>query len=226
MEVIRWSGGGGISFFADSHEIRAFRDLNINVSTDTEDTTDSGEKLVKKKNSGGYSITLTATLSAALNVDVQETAMAMSEAARKGDTGYFYVNGAKLFPSLFMATDAKISNIAISAGKWTLCEVAWTLKQCAKVGDSSTAQQSSGGTPKKTTPSAQNQTTSKSGTKGNQLKDIMNTGKKDGSRTVESLVERAKQESERILKDAQERNKPPRGGVTGDKTITVVQFDR
>lgn len=221
MEVIRWSGGGGISFFADSHEIRAFRDLNINVSTDTEDTTDSGEKLVKKKNSGGYSITLTAMLSAALNVDVQETAMAMSEAARKGDTGYFYVNGAKLFPSLFMATDAKISNIAISAGKWTLCEVAWTLKQCAKVGDSNTAQQSSGGTPKK----------DGTGTKGKNLnqaetKDKLNEEKTKGNRDTESVVEKAKRESERILKDAQERSKPIRGGVTGGKTITVVQFDR
>lgn len=221
MEVIRWSGGGGISFFADSHEIRAFRDLNINVSTDTEDTTDSGEKLVKKKNSGGYSITLTATLSAALNVDVQETAMAMSEAARKGDTGYFYVNGAKLFPSLFMATDAKISNIAISAGKWTLCEVAWTLKQCAKVGDSNTAQQSSGGTPKK----------DGTGTKGKNLnqaetKDKLNEEKTKGNRDTESVVDKAKRESERILKDAKERSKPKSGGVVGDKTITVVQFDR
>ena len=143
-EIVKWSGAGGISFFAKPSEIRGFKDLNITATAETEDSTSDGEKFIKKKNKGSYVIQLTAVLNAALKVDVKKVATAITEAARCADTGYFYVGNSKLFPSTFMATEAKISNIRMTgSGVWTYCEVTWTLKQCSKYGGS--ASSSSGG---------------------------------------------------------------------------------
>ena len=155
-ELVKWSGGGGLSFFIKNNEIRGVKDLNISASTETEDTTNGGEKYIKKKNSGSYQISMTAVLNAALGVDVQSLAVAMAECARTGATGYFYTAGAKLFPSNFMCVDAKIGNIQMTpAGKWSYCEVTWTLKQCSKydgtTGSSSSSSGGSGGSTKKTT---------------------------------------------------------------------------
>lgn len=145
-ELIQWGGHGGISFFVSPNEIRAFKDLTIAVSAETEDKTASGEKYTSKKNAGGYKITLTAILNAALGVDVQAMALAITESARLGEQGYFYINGAKLFPSSFMSTDASISNVSMSSGgTWTYAEVSWTLKQCGKYDDSESGSGSGGG---------------------------------------------------------------------------------
>lgn len=247
MEAIRWSGGGGIAFFASSNEIRAFRDLSISVAAETEDTTDSGEKFVKKKNNGGYSITLNAVLLASLGVNVQQTALAISEASRKGDTGYFYANGIKIFPSQFMAVDAKITKINLNAGIWTECEVAWTLKQCGKFGDGSPAQNSSGG-PKN--PSTDTQTLQKWYSTDNpnkaEVKDELNSEKtkgpvkdkeksnrekekdrkKEEAEKAETLADKADKESERILNDARSKNTggKPQGGA-GSIEIRIVDID-
>ena len=131
--LVTWSGHGVISFFANAEEIRSFKDLTISTSADTEDSEESGQKFIKKTNSGSYQISMTAVLNTALGVNVQEVALSMAEAARCGDTGYFYTGEAKLFPSKFMATEAKISDVRMNAsGVWTRCEVSWTLRQCGK----------------------------------------------------------------------------------------------
>ena len=154
-ELVKWSGGGGLSFFIKNNGIRGVKDLNISASAETEDTTNGGEKYIKKKNSGSYQISMTAVLNAALGVDVQSLAVAMAECARTGDTGYFYTAGAKLFPSNFMCVDAKIGNIQMTpTGKWSYCEVNWTLKQCSKYNGttgSSSKSSGDGGSTKKTT---------------------------------------------------------------------------
>lgn len=143
-EIVKWSGAGGISFFAKPSEIRGFKDLNITATAETEDSTSDGEKFIKKKNKGSYAIQITSVLNAALKVDVKKVATAITEAARCADTGYFYVGNSKLFPSSFMATEAKISNIRMTgSGVWIYCEVTWTLKQCSKYGGSTSS--SSGG---------------------------------------------------------------------------------
>ena len=145
-ELIQWGGHGGISFFVSPGEIRAFKDLTIAVSAETEDKTNGGEKYTSKKNSGGYKITLTAILNAALGVDVQGMALAITESARLGEQGYFYINGAKLFPSSFMSTDASIGSVTMTGdGKWTYAEVSWTLKQCGKYDDGASGGTSGGG---------------------------------------------------------------------------------
>lgn len=144
-DIVKWSGHGGISFFVKPNEIRGFKDLSISAAAETKDSTKDGEKYVQKKNSGSYVIQLTAVLSAALKVDVKDIATAITEAARSGETGYFYTGNTKLFPSSFMATEAKISNIRMNgSGVWTYCEVTWTLKQCSKYGASSSSSSSSG----------------------------------------------------------------------------------
>lgn len=132
-ELVRWSGGGGLSFFIKNNEIRGVKELSIQASAETEDTTNGGEKYAKKKNSGSYKINLTAVLNAALGVDVQELALRITECARTGETGYFYTGGSKLLPSMFMAADAKISNLQMTpSGQWRYCEVSWELKQASK----------------------------------------------------------------------------------------------
>ena len=144
-DIVKWSGHGGISFFVKPNEIRGFKDLSISAAAETKDSTKDGEKYIQKKNSGSYVIQLTAVLSAALKVDVKDIATAITEAARSGETGYFYTGNSKLFPSSFMATEAKISNIRMNgSGVWTYCEVTWTLKQCSKYGASSSSSSSSG----------------------------------------------------------------------------------
>lgn len=134
-DLITWSGNGGISFFVNANEIRGIKDISISSSVETEDQTKSKEKYIKKKNTGSYQLTLTAVLNAALGVDVREVALKITEAARKGSTGYFYTVGSKLFPSKFMCTDAKISGFEMTGtGVWKYCEVSMTLKQCSKYG--------------------------------------------------------------------------------------------
>lgn len=143
--LVTWSGRGGISFFLSNEEMRGIKDINISTSSDVEDQEEGGEKFVKRKNSGSYQISLTVILIAALGVDVRGVALSMTEAARCGDTGYFYVGESKLFPSNFMATDAKINDIRMTGnGTWTRCEVTWTLRQCGKFAGPVTAQSTGG----------------------------------------------------------------------------------
>lgn len=144
VDLVNWSGRKDISFILKSTEMRGVKDINISASLDTEDNEGDGEKYTKKKNSGAYEITLTAVLNAALGVNVQHIALEMTEAARCGNSGYFYIATKKLFPSKFMATDAKISNLQItSKGVWSYCEVAFTLKQASKFDGSSASSSSS-----------------------------------------------------------------------------------
>ena len=133
VDLVNWSGQKGVSFYLKSKEIRGVKDINISASLDTEDNEADSEKYTKKKNAGSYQITLTAVLNAALGVNVKEVAIAMTEAARQGKSGYFYMSTKKLFPSQFMATDAKITNLRLTRkGKWSYAEVEFTLKQCSK----------------------------------------------------------------------------------------------
>ena len=145
FELVKWSGKSECSFYLKSNEIRGVKDITISSSLDTEDQTADGEKYTKKKNTGSYQITLTAVLNAALGVDVQKVATAMTEAAREGSSGYFYMATKKLFPSSFMATDAKITNLCLTRkGEWSYAEVEFTLKQASKY-DGSTGSSGGGG---------------------------------------------------------------------------------
>ena len=184
-DLITWSGNGGISFFIKSNEIRGVKDFSISASAETEDKTQSSEKFIKKKNSGSYQISITAVLNAALGVDVQTLALKMTEAARKGDTGYFYTATSKLFPSKFMATDAKVNNIQMTgSGKWSYCEVALTLKQCSKFDGGTSG--SSGGSSKTSGSSTKKTSTTKKTTLGDVVGKVVSTVK-----TVASKVKSA-----------------------------------
>ena len=170
-EMISWSGRGGIAFYATATEIRGFKDFSIKTSVETEDKTQNGEKFVKKKNNGAYEIELTAILNAMLGVDVKALAMKMAEAARCGDSGYFYTAGAKLFPSSFMCVSADIGEIdLLPNGTWKSCKVDWKLKQCSKYGGGSGS--SSSGTKK--TASSKKKSTKSGSTKSKktQVKEV------------------------------------------------------
>jgi hypothetical protein len=135
MDLVNGGGGGGISFFVRPNEIRGLSDISISADAETEEQTAWGEKVTVKKNAGGYQIQLTGELNAALNVDVKEVALQITEAARNGDSGYFYIGDEKLFPSSFMCVSANVNNIRLMAnGKWVSCTVQMTLKQCEKYG--------------------------------------------------------------------------------------------
>ena len=212
-DIVKWSGHGGISFFVKPNEIRGFKDLSIAAAAETKDSTKDGEKYVQKKNSGSYVIQLTAVLSAALKVDVKDIATAITEAARSGETGYFYTGNTKLFPSSFMATEAKISNIRMNgSGVWTYCEVTWTLKQCSKYGASSS---SSSGKKKK------NKSTTASWFRA------IGTGIKTAAAAVATAAKSAlnttsdaKKQSAAILADA---NKKKSGGGGGGNNRVLVK---
>ena len=212
-DIVKWSGHGGISFFVKPNEIRGFKDLSISAAAETKDSTKDGEKYVQKKNSGSYVIQLTAVLSAALKVDVKDIATAITEAARGGETGYFYTGNTKLFPSSFMATEAKISNIRMNgSGVWTYCEVTWTLKQCSKYGASSS---SSSGKKKK------NKSTTASWFRA------IGTGIKTAAAAVATAAKSAlnttsdaKKQSAAILADA---NKKKSGGGGGGNNRVLVK---
>ena len=212
-DIVKWSGHGGISFFVKPNEIRGVKDLSISAAAETKDSTKDGEKYVQKKNSGSYVIQLTAVLSAALKVDVKDIATAITEAARSGETGYFYTGNTKLFPSSFMATEAKISNIRMNgSGVWTYCEVTWTLKQCSKYGASSS---SSSGKKKK------NKSTTASWFRA------IGTGIKTAAAAVATAAKSAlnttsdaKKQSAAILADA---NKKKSGGGGGGNNRVLVK---
>lgn len=214
-DIVKWSGHGGISFFVKPNEIRGFKDLSISAAAETKDSTKDGEKYVQKKNSGSYVIQLTAVLSAALKVDVKDIATAITEAARGGETGYFYTGNTKLFPSSFMATEAKISNIRMNgSGVWTYCEVTWTLKQCSKYGASSSSSSSSGKKKK-------NKSTIAS------WFSAIGTGVKTAAEAVKAAVKGtlnttsdAKKQSAAILADA---NKKKSGGGGGGNNRVLVK---
>lgn len=220
-DLITWSGNGGISFFIKSSEIRGVKDFSISASAETEDKTQSSEKFTKKKNSGSYQITMTAVLNAALGVDVQALALKMTEAARKGDAGYFYTANSKLFPSNFMATDAKVNNIQMTgSGKWSYCEVTLTLKQCSKFdgstgGSSSKKKSSSSGSKSKST-----STSSKKTTLGDTLKKVAK-GVVDGVKSVVSKVKTAVSGVVSTISAAKKASNAAKTNLTTKKTNVV-----
>lgn len=212
--LVKWSGYGGIQFYIKNTEFRGVKDFNISTSTETEDTTSGGEKFIKKKNSGSYQITMTAVLNAALGVDVQKLALQMAEAARRGEKGYFYTYGAKLFTSNFMATDAKINDIHMTPkGVWSECEVQWTLKQCSKydgsTGSSKTKKNTSSSTKKKTT------TTTKTSTKiaTPSANTSIFTAAPDAAKAAITKQSTAKQQSAAVKQDANTKNSGSGGGI-------------
>ena len=207
-DMITWSGRGGISFFIKNNEIRGVKDIGISASVETEDITQGGETFVKKKNCGSYEITLTAVLNAAMGVDVQAVALEMTEAARCGDTGYFYTAGAKLLPSNFMCTSAQVNNVQLTnTGIWKSCEVDWTLKQCSKF-DGSYSSGSSGSTKQSTAKKSTGTSKSKSEATGggvnlgdalvsavNGVIDWVNAAKKASAHSYSNLTSKTNQRS-------------------------------
>lgn len=130
MDIIKW---GSISFYVNSTAIRGIKNLSFSASCETEDTTEGEEKYVKRKNANPYEFSMTAILMAALGENVQATALLLTEAARKGTSGYMYCGTSKLFPFNLMATSASVSNIQISVkGEWIYAEVNLSLKQSSK----------------------------------------------------------------------------------------------
>ena len=220
-DLITWSGNGGISFFIKSSEIRGVKDFSISASAETDDKTQNGEKFIKKKNSGSYQITMTAVLNAALGVDVQAVALKMTEAARKGDTGYFYTATSKLFPSNFMATDAKVNNIQMtSSGKWSYCEVALTLKQCSKFAGGSSGGGKSGGGKKSGGSGKKSGTSTKKTTLGDTLKKVAK-GVVDGVKSVVSKVKGAISGVVNTISAAKKASNAAKTNLTTKKTNVV-----
>lgn len=132
-DIVTWSGNGGISFFVKPNKIQGVSELNIEASANVEEKEENSEKFAKKKTNGSIQITIRAYLNAFLGADVQETVNKAIEAARKGESGYFYSYGKKLFSNQFMMTEAKATNILMSGtGAWVSCELNLTLKQSSK----------------------------------------------------------------------------------------------
>ena len=220
-DLITWSGNGGISFFIKSSEIRGVKDFSISASMETDDKKESGEKFIKKKNAGSYQITLTAVLNAALGVNVQTVALKMTEAARKGDTGYFYTANAKLFPSNFMATDAKVNNIQMTgSGKWSYCEVTLTLKQCSKFAGGSSGGGKSGGGKKNGGSGKKTGTSTKKTTLGDTIKKVAK-GIADGVKSVVSKVKGAISGVVNTISAAKKASNAAKTNLTTKKTNVV-----
>ena len=143
MDIVKW---GDIAFFCRADAIRGVRDISLSAQCETEDSTVDGQKFVKKKNSGGYAIQMTAVLNAFLGEDVQQTALALAEAARTGGTGYFYCGDNKLVPAQFMMTSAKVSDLKLAPdGTWISANVTLDLKQCSKADGASNLTGNNGG---------------------------------------------------------------------------------
>ena len=210
-DLITWSGNGGISFFIKSSEIRGVKDFSISASAETDDKTQNGEKFIKKKNSGSYQITMTAVLNAALGVDVQAVALKMTEAARKGDTGYFYTATSKLFPSNFMANNIQMT----SSGKWSYCEVALTLKQCSKF-DGGSSGGGGGGGGKKSNSGKKTTTQTKKTTLGEIVGKVVN-----GVKTVVSKVKNAITGVVNTISAAKKASNAAKTNLTTKKTNVV-----
>lgn len=221
-DIVKWSGHGGISFFVKPNEIRGFKDLSISAAAETKDSTKDGEKYVQKKNSGSYVIQLTAVLSAALKVDVKDIATAITEAARGGETGYFYTGNTKLFPSSFMATEAKISNIRMNgSGVWTYCEVTWTLKQCSKYGASSSSSSSSGKKKKNKSTTASWFSAIATGIKTAAETILLPKDVKAAAKSALNTTSDAKKQSAAVLADANKKKSV--GGGGGNNRVLVKQ---
>ena len=132
-DLIRWSGGGGISFFAKPNKIHAMKDISITASPETEDKENGDEKVTTLKKKGKIKVTINGILMAALGADVENMAMHAIDAARKGETGYLYLAGKKMFTPSFMMTKADAKNIHFGTdGKWIQCELSMELSQCSK----------------------------------------------------------------------------------------------
>lgn len=221
-DIVKWSGHGGISFFVKPNEIRGFKDLSISAAAETKDSTKDGEKYIQKKNSGSYVIQLTAVLSAALKVDVKDIATAITEAARSGETGYFYTGNTKLFPSSFMATEAKISNIRMNgSGVWTYCEVTWTLKQCSKYGASSSSSSSSGKKKKNKSTTASWFSAIATGIKTAAETILLPKDVKAAVKSTLNITSDAKKQSAAVLADANKKKSGVGGG--GNNRVLVKQ---
>lgn len=146
--IVKWNE---VMFYANSSEVRGFDELSISGSVETEDKESGGTKFVKKKNSRGFEINLTAFFDKRLGIDdVKSEAMQLIQYAAKGETGYFYAKNKKLVKSSMMLTNAKAQKIIMTPkGKWISCEVAMTLKTCSKLDGKGGDTSSSG--PKTTT---------------------------------------------------------------------------
>jgi hypothetical protein len=143
-DLIRWSGGGGLRFFVKSNQIHAMKEITITASPDTEDKENGDEKVTSLKKKGKIKVTINGILLAALGADVENMAMHAIDAARKGETGYLYLAGKKMFTPSFMMTKADVKNIQFSTdGKWNQCELSMELSQSSKY--DGTAATSAGG---------------------------------------------------------------------------------
>ena len=132
-DLIRWSGGGTISFFVKPTAIQGMKEISITASPETEDQENGDEKVTSLKKTGKIKITLTGVMLAALGADVEGMSLKAVEAARKGDTGYLYLAGKKMFTPQFMMTKADIKNIMFGLdGKWIQSEISMELSQCSK----------------------------------------------------------------------------------------------
>lgn len=132
-DLIRWSGAGGLSFFVKPNKIHAMKEITITASPETEDKENGDEKVTSLKKKGKIKVTMTGILMAALGADVENMAMHAIDAARKGETGYLYLAGKKMFTPSFMMTKADAKNIHFSTdGKWIQCELSMELSQCSK----------------------------------------------------------------------------------------------
>ena len=152
-DIVTWSGAGGVSFFVKPNVIQGIKELTVKASVNGEDKENNGDKYTTKKTNGAVQITLKADLNGFLGVNVKSMALKIIDAARTGETGYFYSYGKKLFSSQFMMAEAEAGDIQInSLGDWISCVITMTLKQSSKADGSTAAATSSGGNKKVTAP--------------------------------------------------------------------------
>lgn len=119
------------TFEIDYSKALLFDKLHMSAETETEDTTENGQKYVKTKNGKPLSVTLTAIVNAAMGADVRTTVLQMMDAAQRSTEDYLYVGYEKIFPFRLMLTKAETDDIGLipGGGGWVSANVNLTFQQ-------------------------------------------------------------------------------------------------
>ena len=150
-------------FQVSSSVIRGFTGLTIKGSAETEDKKKNKSGYVSRKKSKPTEISLTIHLDARTGCNVRSEAMDFVKEAKSGASGYFYIGTKKLVSYKLMLTDADVKQIQLTSNaKWVCADVALTLKQCSKSGESSSGSSSK----KKKKKSVKNSSPRSSGSSG------------------------------------------------------------
>lgn len=121
---------GSLKFKIRASDALLFEKLKISTECKTEEKVSNSQEYVSAKNGKAAQITFTILLHAALGSDVQKMVATLHNMAQRSKKGYFYMNGAKVFPFRMMMTKAETEEIMISpGGKWVSAKINVTMKQ-------------------------------------------------------------------------------------------------